>query len=68
MNKNTQRKTYKDILIELQTTLEGGDVVHDLEDIPSGVTTLSIIAGIVNNSLQAIEAWESIEHLLKEEE
>jgi hypothetical protein len=68
MNKNTQRKTYKDILIELQTTLESGDVVHDLEDIPSGVTTLSIIAGIVNNSLQAIEAWESIEHLFNEEE
>lgn len=68
MNMNTQRKTYKDILIELQTTLEGGDVVHDLEDIPSGVTTLSIIAGIVNNSLQAIEAWESIEHLFNEEE
>ncbi len=61
MDTDKQRRTYKGILIKLQATLEGGDVIHDLEDIPSGVTTLSIIAGIINNSLQAIEAWESIE-------
>ena len=67
MNTDKQRRTYKDILIELLATLEGGDVIHDLEGIPSGLTTLSIIADIINNSLKAIAAWESIEHLFTEE-
>ena len=67
MNMNTQRKTYKNILIELQATLEGGDVVHDIEDVPVGVTTLSIIAGIVNNALSELNAWESIGRIFKEE-
>ena len=67
MNMNEQRKTYRQILIELQSTLESGDVVEDIEDMPSAVTTLFIISDIINNALSGLAAWDSIAHIFKEE-
>jgi len=65
MDKREQEEHYKEILKNVLDVLEGGDVALDLEDMPSAVTTIRIIADIAGTALKNIEASRELLDALK---
>jgi len=51
---------YKNILIDILATLEGGDAQLDFEESPAAAATIRIIANIAADALHIMEANERL--------
>jgi len=60
MDTREQEEHYKRILNNVLDVLEGGDVALDLEDMPSAVTTIRIIADIAGNAKKNLVATREL--------
>jgi len=60
MSYTDQELNYKQLLLDLNEILEGGDAKHDFEDTPYAFSTIHILSLIVTNALRGIENFEAL--------